>query len=386
MSPGAPNAAHPRNVLVETGCALMIAAAGGFAAYSGWSRPEQFESTPNWAAWWSSLYLLFIAAYTMALRERRTGRRTATRSWLGCQALAALALIWLFPSFLITSLLVVVAWHIAWEFPLRAAIVISALMAAVLVVMKCADQTNGMSLLILLSSCAFQLFAVAAAHLAQSELTARMQLTQALAELQAAHILLSASERMAERLRISRDLHDALGHNLTIMALQLDVASRMASGGAAKHVEAAREAARQLLEEVRTVVGQLRIESPNLQVTLRQLANGVEGMNIELHIPDDLPSLDAPRADALLRCVQELITNTLRHGGATRLDIRLEHCSNGSLLVTASDNGVGGRHDEGNGLRGMRERFEELGGYLTALGNDTGFAVRGVLPSMGCHA
>ena len=78
----------------------------------------------------------------------------------------------------------------------------------------------------------FQMFAMATSTLTALERTARGELARANAELQATQALLAEDSRVAERLRISRDLHDMLGHHLTALSLQLEVASRLASGPA----------------------------------------------------------------------------------------------------------------------------------------------------------
>ena len=95
-------------------------------------------------------------------------------------------------------------------------------------------------MLVLVSTCGFELFAVSAAHLARSEARARESLARANAELRAAHAMLAENTRMAERLRISRDLHDVIGHNLTSLTVHLDVAKRLAQGDSVEHVRCAR--------------------------------------------------------------------------------------------------------------------------------------------------
>lgn len=372
----------PRSGLVRAGCALMILAAAGFAAYSWSTRPQEFAGFWRWPLQCLVAFLLFTAAHVTVDRFGEQRDRQLVLAALVLEAGAALWLIALYPSFLVTSLLVVVAWQIAWTLPLRTTLWATSGLAAILVIMKCTGQTASMSLLILVSGCAFQLFAVAAAHLARSESEAREALARTHAELQTAHVLLAGSSRMAERLRISRDLHDALGHTLTTMTLQLDVAGRLTEGPAAEHLALARQSAASLLGEVRAVVGRLRIEPVDLRRTLAALTKDVDGIEISLDLPDELPPLDASRADAVFRCVQEVVTNALRHSRATQLHIELRNSTDGGVFVTATDNGIGGPHGEGNGLKGMRERFETLGGHLTIAGGETGFAVYGALPAL----
>ena len=100
--------------------------------------------------------------------------------------------------------------------------------------------------------------------------------------------------------------------------------------------------------------------------------------------PDDLTPLDPARADAILRCVQELITNTLRHAQAHELSIEIQQSATGALSIAARDDGRGGAVVEGHGLAGMRERFEALGGSLSvACAPGQGFSVQARIPALG---
>jgi signal transduction histidine kinase len=284
-------------------------------------------------------------------------------------------------------LLVVVAWQIAWSTTLRRAITAVLALAGALAAMKCVDQADGMSLLVLISTCGFMLFAVSAAHLARSEASARQSLAQANAELRATHALLADNARMAERLRISRDLHDVIGHNLTSLTVHLDVAGRLAQGASVEHVRCARTIAGTLLDEVRGVVSQIRVQPVDLRATLLSLTENLPGLRVDLTIPDELTALDPARADAILRCVQELITNTMRHAQAQALAIEIRQSVDGALSIAARDDGRGGEVTEGHGLAGMRERFEALGGSLSvACGPGRGFSVQGQIPALGAVA
>ncbi len=228
----------------------------------------------------------------------------------------------------------------------------------------------------------FQAFAVATMSLARSERAAREELVRAHADLVATQSLLAENTRIAERLRISRDLHDTLGHHLIALSLRLDVASRLTSGQPAEHVREAHAITRLLLADVRDVVSTLRDSSRvDLAHTIRALAAGAGTLHIHLDIPDSLPVDDAGQAHALLRSVQEIITNALRHGGARTLWIRLERRPEG-IDLHARDDGRGAPELKwGNGLTGMRERFEEFAGRVEFTpGPGRGFEVHGFMP------
>jgi signal transduction histidine kinase len=239
----------------------------------------------------------------------------------------------------------------------------------------------------------FMLFAAASSFLVRSEAAARDELAMANTELLGTRALLAENSRAEERLRISRDLHDTLGHHLTALSLQLDVASRLSEGKAAEHIRQAHAITRLLLGDVRDVVSRLRETSQlDLAQAVRWLAGQQsdgpaeaghdERVAIHLDIPDTLGVDDTSRAEILLRSVQEIITNTTRHAHAHNLWIRLESRADG-IALHARDDGRGADVVEcGNGLTGMRERFEQYAGHVEFdAGHGTGFEIRGFLPT-----
>jgi signal transduction histidine kinase len=364
---------------------LMVVAIGLYAAYAGLFEPKLFQDSPHWAAEWAAGYILFVVAFLLATQSNTTHNRRILIASLGTQSVTALFLVWLYPSFIVTCLLVVVAWQIAWTASLRTTLVAAGLQAVVLAVMKCTtESSSSFPFLILIVAIGFQAFAISAARLARSEARAHDELARVNRELRAAQALMTENARMSERLSISRDLHDILGHSLTTLTIHLDVAGRLASGQAAEHVQCAREVAGALLAEVRTIVNRVRVDSVDLRATLLALTEGAVGLEVELSLPEDLWDLDPARADAIVRCVQEAITNTLRHAQAKRLVIELEQAMDGSIRIGIRDDGRGGRFVEGGGLAGMRERFGSLGGELSiASGAGQGFSIHGAIPAAG---
>lgn len=364
---------------------LMVVAIGLYAAYAGLFEPKLFQDSPHWAAEWTAGYFLFVAAFLLATQSNTTHNRRVLIASLGVQSVTALFLVWLYPSFIVTCLLVVVAWQIAWTASLRTTLVAAGLQAVVLAVMKCTtESSSSFPFLILIVAIGFQAFAISAARLARSEARAHDELARVNRELRAAQALMTENARMSERLSISRDLHDILGHSLTTLTIHLDVAARLASGQAAEHVQCARDVAGALLAEVRTIVNRVRVDPIDLRATLLALTEGAVGLEVELSLPEDLWDLDPARADAIFRCVQEAITNTLRHAQAKRLVVELEQAADGSICIDIRDDGRGGDFVEGGGLAGMRERFGTLGGELSiASGAGQGFNIRGAIPAAG---
>ena len=207
----------------------------------------------------------------------------------------------------------------------------------------------------------------------------RRDLAASHVELQATNVLLADSSRAAERLRISRDLHDSIGHHLTVLSLELEAARHSDDLAARAHVERASDVARQVLGDLRTTVGDLRDESSRLSETMRGVVTDVPGLDIELDIDDDLELGDAAQT-ALVRALQEVVTNSLRHGEAALLQISIR-ADGGATVFESRDNGRGsGRIQPGNGLRGLIERFDALGGTVEFDGSD-GFSVTGRIPA-----
>jgi signal transduction histidine kinase len=217
----------------------------------------------------------------------------------------------------------------------------------------------------LLSLLTWQTFAFCAGWLAANEARHRRDFARVNAELQLAQQALADASRLEERLHISRELHDSLGHHLVALSLQLDLAERVAEPGRAAHVKAAANLSRGMLGEVRHVVSALREEAPvDLQAALLALQASVPEPRIHLAVSADLAGLTRSQGHALLRCVQEGTNNTLRHAKAANLWVELR-LRNDAVALTIRDDGAGNSAPvDGNGLIGMRERVEAAGGTI----------------------
>jgi signal transduction histidine kinase len=212
----------------------------------------------------------------------------------------------------------------------------------------------------------FAVFVLVTAYVAREQAQARDEQRRLNAELRATRMLLAESARVNERTRISRELHDLLGHHLTALSLNLEVAGHMTEGRALEHVKQAHALAKLLLTDVREVVSQLREgDAIDLGGALLLLTERVPALTIHMNIEEPLTLDDAERAHMLLRCTQEIITNAVRHAGARNLWI---HCrrDGGQIVINAHDDGRGADVViAGNGLRGMRERLRQYGGNMT---------------------
>lgn len=233
-----------------------------------------------------------------------------------------------------------------------------------------------------LTSVAWQIFSFCMGYIAVSERQARLRLVASHAELLGTQNLLASSVRASERLRIARDLHDAMGHHLTALSLHLDLAVRLAGGKAAEPLHVAQGLARRLLGEVRTAVGIERSpQRVELREALRLLCEGFPERRIALSISEDFDLNDTAMAHTLFRSVQEAISNAVHHGNARDIRIDLRNRDD-CLEVQIRDDGKGTNAVQpGNGLRGIRERVEEHGGTLhIESAARCGFTIRIALP------
>lgn len=209
------------------------------------------------------------------------------------------------------------------------------------------------------------LFAFMSGVVALRQHASRDELRKVNSELRATQALLAENTRIAERVRISRELHDLVGHHLTALTLNLEVATHLAEGKALEHVQQAHSLAKLLLADVREVVNDMREDDTvDLAAALQTLVEGVPEPHIHLDLPAELSMTDPLRAQVLLRCAQEVITNSVRHAHARNLWISLV-LDDWGISMSVRDDGRGVKSVvAGNGLNGMSERLRQLGGEL----------------------
>jgi len=170
--------------------------------------------------------------------------------------------------------------------------------------------------------------------------------------------------KVAERERIARDLHDLLGHTLSVIALKSELASKLADRdpvGAIREIRDVEQVSRQALTEVRRAVEGYHQQGFTGELLSARRALDAAGVQFDAQIaPLDLP----PRSEtALALAVREAVTNVIRHAGATRCMVRLQ-ADGREVTLSVEDNGRGGAVAEGSGLTGMRSRLAALGGTV----------------------
>jgi len=284
-------------------------------------------------------------------------------------------------------LLVFSAWQAARVWSLRASFLWCAGQTLVLGLAAFPLSQRFMWLGLTLVSAALQGLAVLLAHLARSEAKARVEVAQANAELRSMHDLLVRSGRTSERLRLARELHDGMGHRLTALSLNLEAALHQSGPALRESLRRGQAVTRELLRELRGLVSEMREEpAADLKRSLDALAGGVEKPAISIELEGHADALDAARTHVVVRCVQEFVTNALRHAAAEHVWVAVK-VTDAGVLLSVRDDGVGCPElREGHGLRGLRERVELFSGRLEFAPGPPGFAATVQLPAPGAPA
>lgn len=346
----------------------------------------------SYAHLWLGCYVVFGVVYwyltrDLGVRSPSPLRRAVQIVLLLVLNIMVVAIGWFSQGGIGALLLAVIAVVLPWLLPLKVAVAWMILQNFSLIPVFASIREPVFSLgdAFLQSSLylGFIVLAFVTSFVTKRQVEARDEQRRLNSELRATRTLLAESSRLAERMRISRELHDLIGHHLTALSLNLEVARHLATGPAEEHVAKAQSVAKRLLGDVREVVSQLR-EGDSLDLTeaLRNLVEGVPGLVIHLELPPRFSVEDPRRAQVLLRCAQEIITNTIRHAGARNLWLRFERSEDRRMAIHAHDDGHGAPgFRPGNGLVGMRERLAEFGGRLdVATAGGRGFTIDASLP------
>jgi signal transduction histidine kinase len=314
---------------------------------------------------WSAAYLSFAAAFVLATSTRISNERRL--GLLAYQSAVAVFLAFLgMPHFEGALFAIVSAQAPSLMRPIRAlawdvaqAIVLFPIVLPSHGALGAAKATG--------EYFSFALFALLVLHLRAREASARQALARTNAELLATQSLLADDAKTAERMRVAREVHDAIGHGLTAASLHLQIAARASAGteGATKDaVLAAQAAVKETLADVRGLVRTTRDDATvDLGAALRALCSGITEPELTLKLPPALRLSDPARAHALFRCVQEAVTNSIRHSGARHVWIDVDDAD--GISLTVKDDGVGASAvSKGSGLKGIEERIAEMNGTV----------------------
>ena len=186
---------------------------------------------------------------------------------------------------------------------------------------------------------------------------------------------------LAERERIGRDLHDLLGHTLSVVALKSELARKLIDrdlDAARNEISEVERVARDALSQVRNAVSGIR--STALSAELLAATALLEAQGFKVKCETENVKLPHDRETALALSLREATTNIRRHSGASGVTIRVRKEPT-EVVVEVADNGRGGRIVPGNGLNGMRERLGSVGGSLSLASNeDGGTLLRATVP------
>ena len=328
------------------------------------------------ASWWACYG---VAATSLVLILLPSVRPEQARWLLAPYSLAAVGMFLVAPDYPFAPIpMVVAAMTATWLLSTRLALGLIGALVAVLAVVWLPRGSTVLNTVVLVLYATWMLFAALLVDGRLRMARANQRLARANAELAEAQLRLVESSRNEERLRIARDLHDLVGHQLTALAVNLEVAAHVATGQAGEQVEQCRLLAKDLLRDVREVVSSTREGAPDLRAAVEDLARAVPSPAVHVEIPDGFTVPD-DLAQTLLRCVQEAITNAIRHAAARNVWVRISQ-SSGEAVLSVRDDGRGGdRVAPGNGLAGMRERLAAHGGGLVYDGA-AGFRLEARLP------
>ncbi|HTW44319.1 MAG TPA: sensor histidine kinase [Acidobacteriaceae bacterium] len=188
------------------------------------------------------------------------------------------------------------------------------------------------------------------------------QRIRANSKLQLAHEEIEQLAKVAERERIARDLHDVLGHTLSVVVLKSELAGRLVAGDPARaraEIADVEQIARKALSEVRDAISGYRSEG--LAAEIKRAHSTLDAAGVTLVCEEQPPALPPAEETVMSLILREAVTNVVRHAQASQCVVRFI-TQDGKPALVVEDNGRGGVREEGNGLRGMRERVEALGG------------------------
>jgi two-component system sensor histidine kinase DesK len=186
---------------------------------------------------------------------------------------------------------------------------------------------------------------------------------------------------LAERERIGRDLHDLLGHTLSVIALKSELARKLIDrdiGSARKEITEVERVAREALSQVRNAISGIRSTALPAEIVAATALLEAQGLKVKCETEN--VKLPHERETALALSLREAATNIRRHAQARGVTIRVRR-ETAAVVVEVADDGRGGNIVPGNGLNGMRERLGNVGGTLTLASNkDGGTLLRATVP------
>ncbi len=337
-------------------------------------------STPQWYAA-LVCYLVFIIGFLAAIRETPYKHDHAARLLLLLVQFIAVCGVYVSLPLSYNGILMTIwSGQIIYFIAFRKAILLSVLWSAPLWITQDFIWHQQGAWLTALLFWTFNLFALVMVNSRLKEEQANAKAQALNRELMATQVLLESAAKDAERTRIARNIHDLLGHHLTALTIHLQVVERQLDGDLKQKVSQCHQISRLLLSDVREAVSEMRDhEGIDIQAALETLTANVPDITVTLNLAT-VPELTVEQADALVRAVQETLTNIMKHSNANALSVTLS-ADDSAISLTMQDNGRGITTPvPGNGLSGMKERIQALGGTLDIRADKAGLVTHILLP------
>jgi signal transduction histidine kinase len=321
------------------------------------------------------LLLVFLAAWLAGFSESVRRRQPLIQSSIVVLALAQLGLFALGSSGSTGVLVLLLAIRLAEYLPMQRLWWSLALINGLIyLIMLGRWQVEPMvGLIMLVPTAALQVFAaLVLIYASRAQATAR-ELGIANANLRATGAKLERAARDNERLALSRELHDSFGQRLTAMKLHLRQLCHQGISADDERMQSLHDLAAELLEDIRDQAARLRgLEDVSLADAIEELAASFPDLDCRINFEEGLVIEEPGLCHDLYRIVQEAITNAIRHGDATRVNIDLEVVDD-NLRLRVTDNGHGCQKPQaGCGLEGITERVRTRHGRMEVQTDDQG--------------
>lgn len=363
-------------------------------------------SISHWIMWsnggFSPSYLLFsflvccvyFALWCLITREHKTqGVLVNQRNLAIVLYFVIIVLYFLIPVTFIAIFMVIFSSITLYFMSFRQALFISPLLALPVFFIFTFYWQQNVVIINTLLFWTFNIFALVMVNTSIREREARLEAQLTTRQLEATQALLNEAVKQGERVRIARNIHDLLGHHLTALTINLQVASRKSEGEVKDSVEQCHQLAKLLLSDVREAVSDIRDKSKlDLETSIRSMLDKLPQLSLHLDIDGSIQIEDIEIADAIVKSVQESITNTLKHANGSALWVSLRYKQD---KPSANDIGNADKHIQvnisnngnmpkqliiGNGLNGIKERLMALKGSAVFLVEATKFTTQLLIP------
>lgn len=337
------------------------------------------DSTLSSISLTAGLYILFIALWFAGTRHQSYANDKLIRSALiAAQFVVIICLYFLSPYTYTAILAVMLCSTLPFVVNFKTSLLLSPLFALPLWLIYGFYWDYSNTLLTAILFWTFNLFALVMINAMLKERATSEALSISNRDLLATQSLLQQAAQQSERIRIARNIHDLLGHHLTALTIKLQVADRISAGEAKSQIAECHTLAKLLLSDVREAVTEIRDKSSiDLTTAIRSIVSATPRLTFEVSIDDNVNIQNVNVAEVILRTIQESITNTLKHGQAPSMAIQLltnhEACH---LTITDSNPQCPTTFDMGNGLNGIEERVEAIGGKVEFSASSSGFKTK----------